>query len=197
MSDSLFYWPSSAERWWNVVALSAGALAAWAVSPSLWPCGPFGWVRRVVSTAAQESGFSSTAQGDTEINPGPSVGILQYNYAKADWYFDGWRESPFMSGWATQRYWRDAGLLEWKIWLWCPFLGAAVFRWGWGRGTGNPPDLVGAWDRFWDEQFHSAGGYRAALLVTSVPTLLLSWWILVLVGGGGMAWRRLRRVFRG
>lgn len=165
-------WPSTASRWYAALLLTLGAIVAWATCPRLWPMGPFGAARRVWAIAAQESGFNPDASGDA----GASIGILQYNDAKADWYGEGWRSSPFLSGFAFRKYWLDAPWpWLWRIWL--PGVGVYWVRYAWVKGyAGDPPSLadVRAWQAASDPR--SIGGYLAGAIVTlplTVATIYL------------------------
>lgn len=179
----VFFWLPPFERWGSVLLLAAGTLLVYPFAPWLWACGPFGLLRRVMALASQESGFVSDIRGDTGSSKGDSVGVLQYDGAKEGWYpwFPGdWRESPFMSGWAVGRFWRGAGF-RWWLAIATPVLGAPLFQWGWGRGTGaSPPwgnlrDVLDNWGLNGEKR--DFGAYVAWLTLTGLPSLWLWRWI--------------------
>lgn len=188
---TLWYLPPF-DRWGAVLKLAFGVLLVYPVSPWLWLCGPLGLLRRVMALASQESGFVADIKGDTGSDKGPSVGVLQYDGAKVGWYpwFPGdWRESPFLSGWAVGRFWRGAGI-RWWLAIYTPVLGAPLFQWAWGRGTGAAPpwdklsDVFSNWG--FDGKKRDFGAYLSWVVITAAPSVMLTLWL----------WRKLSRRWR-
>lgn len=160
------YWPP-ASRAGTVLIFTVAVLLGYLVRPKLWILGPFGAVRRAWAQVAQESGWNPDAAGDE----GGSVGLLQFSSDKADWYADGWRSSPFVSGWAWGRYVNDAGM-AWILRFAIPVYGYAWMRYAWTHGAaGDPPSISTVLDQVGSER--SPEGYTAALLLTAPFSLAL------------------------
>lgn len=174
----LGFLPTSTSAALSTVALVLGATASWFAHPLIWLCfGPFRWIAAILMTAAQESSYNASAEGDD----GASVGILQFT--APTWEALGGdpdrRTSSMLSGWYAGAYVQNAILTDVR-WLWMavPVYGYAVMRFLWTHGAGSGLSIAGeAWSSFREERWSGIAivVWRG---ITIWPALWLfrSWW---------------------
>ena len=131
--------PSTSEKWKNLLLLWIGGAAGWITHPGIWLVMPFfRWLAFLAGTAAQESGFNASIAGDD----GRSVGMVQFYDTTWTAITDGRaledREKPWMVGYYAAVYLQTALFSNWRWWLiglpvvgW--FLGRTLWRYGVGK----------------------------------------------------------------